>query len=153
MKEKFKKLPVALKRQIIHRTLAGVAALLVFILILVFAGDFMLSLPCLLLSVYFIISGTMMFFNCIAGKYVVVRGVCTEIERTALRKRIKAFCVSTEDGNWKIVPQRKIKGLAVGSDITVYLPSKTRVYDEKGAMLVFGIYAYEINSHNSAKSI
>ena len=146
MMKKFKELPIPLKKQTIYRLAFGVLSLLAFALIVIFTRDFILSLPCLLLSVYLLINGGAMLFNCIAGQYVTVQGTCTEIERTALRKRVKAFYISSEKGAWKIPSRHRAKGIAAGADITVYMPSKTRVFEQNDVFIASGYYTYEVRN-------
>lgn len=151
MKEKFNKLPVSLKRQILYRIAAGGIFLLIFTFILIFAHDFILSMPCLIISVYFIANGGIMLFNCVAGRYVTIKGTFTEVEKTALRKRVKAFYVLSDKGTWKILTQRKIKGIAIGGDVIVYMPSKMRVFEHNGVLVASGYYAYEANPAKPCK--
>ena len=143
LKEKFKKLPLPLKKQILCKISAGGLSLLMFTLILIFAHDFILSLPCLILSGYLIINGGTMLLNCAGGQYVTIRGICTEIERVMFRKRIKTFYISSEEGIWKIFALRKTKGITVGAYITVFMSNKTRVYEQAGIFIVSGFYTCE----------
>jgi hypothetical protein len=143
LKDEFKKLPVPLKKQIINRVAAGGLFLLLFAVISAVAHDFILSLPCLLAAGYFMINGGVMLVHCVSGQYVTIRGTCTEIEKSVLRKRVKALYISSEKGAWKIPAQRKAKGIAAGTEITVYMSDKTRVYEQNGIFIASGCYAYE----------
>ena len=77
MKERFKRLPEVLQKQVIYRLGAGVIFLLCTILILIFFRDIYLLLPALCFAVFFILNGLWVFFETDAGKYVVVEGRCT----------------------------------------------------------------------------
>lgn len=57
MKERFKRLPEALQKQVIYRLGAGVIFLLCTILILIFFRDIYLLLPALCFAVFFILNG------------------------------------------------------------------------------------------------
>ena len=69
MKERFKRLPEALQKQVIYRLGAGVIFLLCTILILIFFRDIYLLLPALCFAVFFILNGLWVFFETDAGKY------------------------------------------------------------------------------------
>lgn len=97
MKERFKRLPEALQKQVIYRLGAGVIFLLCTILILIFFRDIYLLLPALCFAIFFILNGLWVFFETDAGKYVVIEGRCTGIEKTPLRKRIKNIHIETDD--------------------------------------------------------
>ena len=57
MKERFKRLPEALQKQVIYRLGAGVIFLLCTILILIFFRDIYLLLPALCFAIFFILNG------------------------------------------------------------------------------------------------
>lgn len=80
MKERFKRLPEALQKQVIYRLGAGVIFLLCTILILIFFRDIYLLLPALCFAVFFILNGLWVFFETDAGKYVVVEDGAQELK-------------------------------------------------------------------------
>ena len=143
MKERFKRLPEALQKQVLYRLGAGMLFLLSAILILIFFGDIYLLLPALCFAVFFILNGLWVFFEIDAGKYVVVEGRCTGIERTPLRKRIKNIYMETGNITVKVIVKQRMKQLAVGDSIKVYVFEKTPVYDQEQCKLLCSYLALE----------
>lgn len=143
MKERFKRLPEALQKQVIYRIGAGLAFLLCTILILIFFRDIYLLLPCLCFSIFFALNGIWVFLQTDAGKYVVVEGHCTGIERTPLRKRVKNIYLETDAATVKIIAKQRMKQLAVGDNIRVYVFEKTPVYDQEQCKLLCSYLALE----------
>lgn len=149
MKEKFKSIPKPIKKQILIRFSLGFLALAIAVTMLVVAKDFILSLPCWLLLAYVAVSGGIMLYNSIKGKFVAVTGPCIRIERTRLWKRVKGIYIQTEQGRMKIPVRKRMSRLSEGDDVTVYLPTKTRVYDQDGGLVIFGYYAIDTNRQNN----
>lgn len=143
MKERFKRLPEALQKQVIYRLGAGVIFLLCTILILIFHRDIYLLLPSLCFAVFFVLNGLWVFLEIDAGKYVVVEGCCTGIERTPLRKRIKNIHIETDDITVKVIVKQRMKQLAIGDNIRVYVFEKTPVYDQEQCKLLCSYLALE----------
>lgn len=143
MIERFKRLPEALQKQVIYRLGAGLFFLLCTILILIFYRDIYFLLPCLCFAFFFIFNGLWVFLETDAGKYVVVEGRCTGIERTSLRKRIKNVYVETDTVAVKIIVKQRIRQIAVGDHIRVYIFEKTPVYDQEQCKLLCSYLALE----------
>ena len=120
MKKEFRALPQAIKKQVAYRFWFGVLAALVFLFIVVFTRDIVLGLPCIFLSVYLFIDGGIILYHGVAKKYVVVRGFCTDIERTGLRKRIKAVYIQTGDKLVRI----PVIGLPSAANLRCICPTK-----------------------------
>ena len=70
-------------------------------------GDYKMAILCLA-------SAALLFNRCARGKYVVITGVCTEIERTSIRKRIKAIHLQTEEHYVRLVGVRGLRSLSIG---------------------------------------
>lgn len=143
MKERFKQLPEVLQKQVIYRLGAGIIFLLCTILILFFSRDIYLLLPSLGFSSFFILNGLWVFLETDAGKYVVVEGYCTGIERTSLRKRIKNIHIETDDITVKVIVKQRMKQLAIGDNIRIYVFEKTPVYDQEQCKLLCSYLALE----------
>lgn len=140
MKELYLKLPTVLKKQIIiHASVAILAIILFFVVVFCFS-DMILALPCLLLSVFMIVKTAILFYNCIAGLYIAVTGVCTRIETTGLRKRIKAVTISAEEKNLKIPIHHRLKNIGKDDTVTVYLSKTAPLYYSNGEYIANEIY-------------
>ena len=80
-------------------------------------------------------AGTL-FYRCVFGKYVVVDGVCTDIDKTLFRRRIKAIYIRNDQFSIKIVNAKRIRNLSIGDTVTVYIADNSAVYDVDGMKVV-----------------
>jgi len=137
MKEKFARIPEPLRRQILFRMGVGFVSVILLITALLIGGDWRFCVPCAALAVFFLGGGTLLFFRGSDGRYVVIEGVCTEIERSTLRRRLKSFSLQGERFLIRIMNQRqRIRGLSVGDTLTVYVSEKALVYEMDGCKIV-----------------
>ena len=144
MKEKLKKIPEALQRQILSQFVAGIVFLFLFAVIWFCFRDFYLYLPCLIFAGYLIVNAGFLFYNSNIGNYICVQGVCEQIEVTGIRKRIKKLYISLEQNTLCITIKHRIKRVAVGDTIIVYLSDKTPVYEQQDGYMICSYYAIEI---------
>lgn len=149
MKEKFISIPKPMKKQIFVRFGIGFLSLIVAILMLAIAKDFILSLPCLLLFGYMSVNGGIILYNGFTEKFVAVSGECVKIERTQIRKRVRVVYIQTEKGQMKVPIRKRIGRLNEGDMISVYMPTKTRIYEQDNCLVIFGYYAIDINRQNN----
>ena len=149
MKEKFKAIPKPMKTQIFARFGISFLSLIIAVLMLAIAKDFILSLPCLLLFGYMAVNGGIILYNGFTEKFVAVSGECVKIERTQLRKRVRVLYIQTEKGQMKVPIRKSIGRLNEGDIITVYMPTKTRIYEQDNCLVIFGYYAIDINRQNN----
>lgn len=108
-----------------------------------FFRDIYLLLPALCFAIFFILNGLWVFFETDAGKYVVIEGRCTGIEKTPLRKRIKNIHIETDDITVKVIVKQRMKQLDIGDNIRVYVFEKTPVYDQEQCKLLCSYLALE----------
>ena len=136
MKEQFKCIPKPLQKQILIRIAGAVLGLFLFILLLIFYKDWRFWIPCVILSVMCLASAGTLFYRCVFGKYVVVEGVCTDIDKTLIRRRIKAIYIRNDNFSIKIVNAKRIKNLSIGDIVTVYVADNSAVYDVDGMKVI-----------------
>ena len=137
MKEKFAAIPEPLRRQILIRAAIGIVSLILLFASLLYGGDWRFAIPCVLLAAFFLWNGAVLFWRSADGRYVVLEGVCTEIERSALRRRVKAIRLQEKRFPVLILSQRqRIRNLAVGDTLTVYVSEKAMVYEMDGCRIV-----------------
>ena len=136
MKEKFKLIPYPLQRQILIRCGCAVLGLVMFVFVLLYQGNWQFFLPCIALAGVCAGGAGLLFYRCVHNGYVILEGVCTEIERSPLRKRIKAIYLRTEEYDVKLLNARRIKNLAVGNQLTVYVQDNTAVYEMDGCKVL-----------------
>ena len=113
MAEVFKKIPSALKKQILIRLAGSGLGIVMLILILSYRGNWQLIIPGIAIFLAFFGSAALLFIKCAGESYVVIRGECVEIEKTGLRKRIKSVYIQ-QDGR-----RVKIRSSAFGTYLLV----------------------------------
>ena len=91
MKEAYRKLPEALRKEILFRVYGRAFFLVLGILILCCGRDLLLFLPCLLFFGFAAGSGIVLFLRCVQGKLVHLTGKCIRSEATGIRKRLRSF--------------------------------------------------------------
>ena len=136
MKEKFMQIPKPLRKQILLRC-AGVglgAAML--LIVLIYSNDWRFMVPCAVVAVLCLAGAAALYYQCVMGHYVELVGPCTEIERTGIRKRIKAIYLQTQDHTIRVVGIKGIRNLSVGDTVDLFLSEKTPVYDMEGCKVI-----------------
>lgn len=145
IKDKFRALPEALQKHILVRGVLSIAALLLFVFILIYTKEFTFALPCIALSLFMIVNGGLLLYNCIRNKFVVVKGTCMGVEKTALRKRVKTLSMEVGDHVLTVSARQRLKVPSVGDEISIYLPENAPVYEKDGGYHIYNFYALEIN--------
>lgn len=146
MKEKFKRLPGALQRQIMLRMAIGIGFLALFFGIQFCLGDIYFSLPCVVFGGVIIANGGFLLYNGVEGNFISVQGVCRQIEVTRIRKRIRNIYIDTEPEPYilKMPVRHRIRNLNKGDTIILYLSEKTPVYEQDNGYMICSYYALEI---------
>ena len=145
MKGKFKQVPEALQKQIIIRFAAATLFSLLFVILPAVSGDAYLYIPCLLFAVSLFANAALLQYNCLSGHFISVSGVCTHIEATPFRKRIKRITLKLDDNKQLTISvRRQLKRLQVGDNVIVYLSEKAPVYTRDGEYWMNSYYAIEI---------
>lgn len=83
-------------------------------------------------------------FRSFAGRYVLVEGVCQQVEQTAIRKKTKSIYFTTEPYVVKVRLRHRLKEIAVGDHIAVFVSDNMPVYQENGCQILNGYIAIEI---------
>ena len=136
MKEKFIQIPQALRKQIWLRCGgAGMGAALL-LMVLIYSTDWRFMVPCAVAAALCIASAALLYYRCIQGRYVEICGVCTEIERSGIRKRIKAIYLQTPEHTIRVVGIKPIRNLSVGDSLTLYVADNTAVYSMEGCSVI-----------------
>lgn len=138
MKERFRNIPAPLQKQILQRAF-GMA---IGIVIMIFAGkeDIVLLLPGIAALLMFLVSACSLAIRCLDGNYLILRGQCLQIERSFVRKNIKAIYLKVQNHTVKLrcqIPRR----IAVGDQLTIYISNDAPVYEEDGCQVLFHILA------------
>ena len=143
MKEKFLGIPEVLRKQILLRLGGTGIGLAMMLIVLAYRGDWRFLIPCIALALFCFGTSASLYDRCLQGKYVIVEGTCTEIERAPLRRRIKALYLRNEQHNVKLVGVRRIKNLIVGDSVTIYVADDAAVYEIDGYQVVCNYLALE----------
>ena len=136
MKEQFLTIPKPLQKQVLLRLAGSILGLILFILVLIFYKDWRFWFPCVILSVTCLASAGTLFFRCVLGNYVVVEGICTDIDKSLIRKRVKAIYIRNDQFSIKIVNAKRIRNLSIGDTVTVYVADNSAVYDVDGTKVI-----------------
>ena len=136
MKEKFMQIPAPLRRQILLRCAGAGLGVAMFLIVLIYSTDWRFMVPCAAAAVFCLSSAALLFDRCIRGKYVVITDICTEIDRTSIRKRIKAIYLQTEEHQVKLVGVRPIRNLVVGDTLNLFVAESTPVYNMDGCNVI-----------------
>lgn len=155
MLEQFRQIPAPLQKQIYLHLSGSVLGLVMMIMVLAFQGSWQLIIPSLIIAFVFLINGCVLFCRCTEGQYVVIQGVCTEIERTGFKKRIKAVYIRSGEYAIKVVYQlQRIKDLSAGDSLVLYLADNTPVYELDGYKVVCNALAIgkelSVNDHGGS---
>ena len=143
MKEKFLSIPEVLRKQILLRLGGSGVGIAMLVIVLAYEGDWRFLIPCIALSILCFGATAALYDRCLQGKFVVVTGTCSEIERVPLRRRIKALYLRNELHNIKLVGVRRIKNLVIGDSVTVYIADDSVVYEIDGYQVVCNYLAIE----------
>lgn len=143
MKEKFLRIPAPLQKQILLRLGGCVAGLSMLLLILIYGGDWCFLIPCVAFALLCLTGSVSLYDRCLQQKYVVVDGTCTEIERTPLRRRIKAVYLRSDSHSIKLVNIRKLRNLNVGDTVRIYVSEDAPVYEIDGSQVICNYIAIE----------
>lgn len=142
MKERFAGIPAALRKQILIHLSAAILGIAMSMLILAFQGGPTLLLPGIIITVVFLTHAWILYERCTAGKYVVLVGVCEEIEYSALRKRTTAVRILCDGKNIKIIEaHHSLRSLQAGDPLEVYIADSAPVYDHGASYLITDILA------------
>ena len=136
MKNAFLQIPRPLQKQILLRALGAVLGLFLFILFLIIYKDWRFWAPCVILTVMCLASAGTLFFRCVLGNYVVVEGICTDIDKSLIRRRVKAIYIRNDQFSIKIVNAKRIRNLSIGDTVTVYVADNSAVYDVDGTKVI-----------------
>ena len=143
MKEKLYSLPRPLQKQVLIRLAAGAVFIFLMIVVLICSRDLYFALPCALLSGYLLINGGRVFYHGYRGDYIRIQGICEEIEAVGIRKRIKSIRIAFDGYSIKIPVCQRMKRLAVGDTVIVYLSEKAPVYEQDGGYMICSYDALE----------
>ena len=99
----FRRYPPILQKQILIRLAAGIAAYMMPPIIWLCNVGLELMLPFICFGTVFLIGAVQLYARCEEKGYVVIRGICTQVDRTGFRRRLKDIYVQEEQFTVRIV--------------------------------------------------
>ena len=132
MKEKFLQIPQPLRKQILLRCAGAGLGVGMLLFVFAYSRDWRFFIPCIAVVLLCLGNAAFLFYRCVLGRYVVIQGECTEIERTGIRKRIKAIYLQTQEHPVKLTGVKAIRNLTVGDSVELYVADNTPVYNMEG---------------------
>ena len=144
MKEFFKSLPYAMKKHLLIRSGLSLLFLILFTIVLLVAKDFLFAVPCLGAAIFFLINVGTLLYDCLTNNVIVIQGECLEVERTRFMKRTHNVVLAVGMGTVKVPVRHQVKRVQVGDIVTVFLSSRTSVYENGNQQVICGYYAVEI---------
>lgn len=136
MKEKFMQIPQPLRKQIWLRCGGAGMGAVMLLIVLIYSTDWRFMIPCIAAAVLCLISAAMLYYRCLQGRYVEITGVCTEIERTGIHKRIKAIYLQTAEHTVRVVGIKAVRNLAIGDSLNLFVADNTPVYNMEGCNVI-----------------
>ena len=136
MKEKFMQIPQALRKQVWIRCGGAGMGAAMLLMVLIYSTDWRFMVPCAVAVVLCLANAALLYYRCIQGRYVEISGGCTEIERSGIRKKIKAIYLQTPEHTIRIVGIKPIRNLSVGDSLTLYVADNTAVYNMDGCNVI-----------------
>lgn len=153
MKEKFMRLPVPLRKQILLRCAGAGLGAAMLLIVLIYSRDWRFMVPCAAVAALCLGSAAFLFDRCVRRKYVVITGICTVIERTPIRRRIKSIYLQTEEHQVRLVGARPIRNLVEGDTLNLYVAENTPVYNMDGCNVICNYITLERTLPTAKKEI
>ena len=129
--KKLKSLPEPLQRQILLR-LGLAAALFIFGLVSAIAWRDWSMLIIIAVALFIAFLGIRIVWR----DYIIITGVCSEVEATMIRKRTKAIVLITEmggkEGKLRVSLRQQFRKIAVGDILDVYVDTEAQIYEWEG---------------------
>ena len=136
MRDKFKAIPAALQRQILWRGLIGCAFLIFSLMFLLLRYDALLVLPGVGFMLLSLGSAVWLFHVADKKQYVVVEGVCTEVTKSILFKRVKTVTLEADGKTLRIQLKQHNRSYHAGARLRLYVQENAKVYEREGVLLI-----------------
>lgn len=133
----FKAVPAALQRQILRRGLMGCAFFIFALLFLVLGYDAQLILPGIGLALFGLGGAIWLFYIADRNRYVVVEGVCTEVTKSLLFKRVKSVLLVSEGRTLRIQLKQHGRSFKAGARLRLYMRENAKVYERDDELLIY----------------
>ena len=139
-----KDLPEPLQRQVLFRLGYSILALLMCAIVFLWTRDVYSVLACIGLFAFFLISAFLLLYQCNAGKYIVLSGICAEVILTTVRKRTKAIHLKTEEHTIWVSVRHRLRKIPIGTKIDLYIAPATTVEECNGVHRIYNYITLEM---------
>lgn len=138
--KKMKELPEPIQRQILIRFASGGCVALAAVIFSAAYRD-ITFLPVLIIGAALVISGLRVWDKAGKGAYLMIQGVCKQIETTRMKKQIKTILISAETKSGdtvrlKVHTRRRKNSAWIGCAVEVCMDRTAALYDQEGVYLV-----------------
>ena len=96
-------------------------------------------------------SALQLLYRAVTDQIVVIRGHCTGLEKTPMRRRIKTLYLWSDPHTVKIQIAGKLRNVDEGDIITVYTATGTPVYENEGCQQLSTYLAIDILKGRGSK--
>ena len=146
IRDRFKVIPNALQRQILWRSLMGCAFLIFTVVILLLGYDALLVLPGIGFMIFSVASAAWLFYVADRKRYVVVDGVCKEVTKSLLFKRVKTVTLEADGKTLRVQLKQHKRSYIAGAKLRLYLQENAKVYERDGVLVVYDYILIEQRS-------
>mgnify|MGYP007003946870 FL=1 len=105
----------------------------------------------LLFFAFYGFSALQLLYRAVTDQIVVIRGHCTGLEKTPMRRRIKTLYLWSDPHTVKIQLAGKLRNVDEGDIITVYTATGTPVYENEGCQQLSTYLAIDILKGRGSK--
>ena len=144
LREQFSSLPDPLRRVLASRLLAALISAILFIVCMIISPGSRLAIPPLIIMVYSLFAGSVLFSDWASGNCICLRGTCSAIEKTLFRRRTAAMYVSLEGRIIMIRPTFPVPSVHTGDTVAIYLSRHFPVYERDGVQVISRYYALSV---------
>ena len=142
MRKEYHDFPAVLRKQILIRIAGSILGFVLILAVIVAGGGIQQLLPGFTIALGFMSDTAFLFYRCLEKRYVVIRGICEQIEFSSFRKRIKSVQIQCDGKTVKLVGQlHNLRNLKIGDELEVYVADTAPVYEDDGIYLVIGTLA------------
>lgn len=141
MKEIFNGFPGPLRKQVLIQFAAGAAFWFLSVVIQISTHDIRFSFSGVLLAGYLFFCGVRLYCCGRNGAYLCIKGSCVGIETVGRKKQIRSIQLMMDGITLKIPIRYRLKRIAIGDTVYVYLSEKTPVYQWESGYMICSYYA------------
>lgn len=149
MKDKFLQIPVPLRTKLLTWICGCGLSLAMTAMVILSGRTWKLLFPTLCFFLVCAESSFLLWERCIQKQYVIIEGICSEIEHTSFHRRIKAIYVRQDSAIIRFVGVGVMKNLKVGDAVRVYVAENTSIYEMDSYMVVCNCMAMSIGGHGN----